>query len=493
MRHIRLFRPVWVRRERLLDFLYLFTDFASPFIAFVLTFDSRFGSLAIRSFVESLPGVELNSTGRFFPNGHIYAWQTLLVVLAEALIFYTIYMYLDMYHGYRLLRRPRHGLRIFAVNTGMLGIVLFIRFLVRETAIPRSYFLLFAILNTVITIGLRVALRRLMRFVRHHTTRFDSPVLVIGRTPHAREIIDFIESYHPHGMHVAKVISSREARDIEDVRQILVENRVREVIVGDKSMPLDAVMDIIELTAELHNIACIVVTDRLSVLPLKAGVPVFLVRGTPCIYFDALHSVMKDTWWRRLFSRLLAAVALVLLSPVFLVIAILIKVTSPGPVFFRQDRYGINRRSFRMFKFRTMCVDAEAKLAALEKQNKMGKGGLFKVADDPRITPIGHFLRRYSLDELPQFINVFLGDMRIVGPRPLPERDLRNYYRDWHYGRHLGYPGLTCLWQVSGRSDIDFREMCVLDLYYIRNNTWALDLAILFRTVAVVFNGKGAY
>ena len=173
--------------------------------------------------------------------------------------------------------------------------------------------------------------------------------------------------------------------------------------------------------------------------------------------------------------------------------AALVRATSPGPALFRQKRYGINRRTFTMFKFRTMYVDAEKRLADLESQNKMGKGGLFKIAHDPRITPVGHPLRRFSIDELPQLFNVLRGDMRFVGPRPLPERDFNNYYRDWHYGRHLGTPGLTCLWQVSGRSDIDFPSMCILDLYYVRNNSWALDLSILFRTVAVIFNGKGAY
>ena len=161
--------------------------------------------------------------------------------------------------------------------------------------------------------------------------------------------------------------------------------------------------------------------------------------------------------------------------------AILIKATSPGPAFFLQDRYGINRRSFRMFKFRTMCVDAEAKLAALEKQNKMGRGGLFKIERDPRVTPIGHFLRRYSIDELPQLINVLRGEMRFVGPRPLPERDYRNYYRDWHYGRHLGWPGLTCLWQVSGRSDTDYDRRVALDTYYVLN--WSLWMDLWIRRV----------
>lgn len=486
-------RPAFVRRERLLDFLYLFSDFVSPFLAMALTFDSRFGSLVVRQIIGSLPGVTLYSNGRYYPGGAIYTWEALGLVLLEALIFYVVYAYLDMYQGYRMLRRPRHGLRIVAANLGMLGLVLFVRMLFRDRGVPRSYFLIFALLNTFFTIGFRTALRRLMRWVRRHTDRFDSPVLLIGRTPHAREVGAFIEAYRPHGMFLAAHVDSHADAKPDAVRALILEHHVRTLIIGDKSMPLDNVMALIELTAELRNVSCLVITNRLDVLPLKAGVPVSLVRGVPCIYFDALHSVLKDTLVRRLFSRALAAAALLVLSPLFALVAILIKATSPGPVFFLQDRYGINRRSFRMFKFRTMCVDAEAKLAALEKQNKMGRGGLFKIERDPRVTPIGHFLRRYSIDELPQLINVLRGEMRFVGPRPLPERDYRNYYRDWHYGRHLGWPGLTCLWQVSGRSDIDFQTMCILDLYYVRNNNWALDLSILFRTLVVIFNGNGAY
>lgn len=487
------FRPVWVRRERLLDFLYIFSDFAALLGAFCLTFDPRFGSLWIRDLLDLIPGIPLYNDGRILFDGHLYAWQPMLQLVVLGLLSYAVHAYFDLYHGYRLPKRPHQSGKIVAINLAFLGLTLLGRFLSDDGTIARSFILIFYVLKAVLTILFRHILRRVLRFVRRHTRRLDSAMLVIGDTPHSRELSAFINRYHPHGMFVAAHADSDIANRLDELRDLIQRKRIRSVVIGDKSMPLDEVMDIIELTAELKNISCIVITNRLNVLPMKAGVPCSLIKGVPCIYFDALHSVFKDTWPRRLFSRGLAALALLCLSPLFLVVAILVKATSKGPVFFLQDRYGINRKSFKMFKFRTMCADAEAKLAALEKQNKMGRGGLFKMEKDPRITSIGHILRRYSIDELPQFINVFLGDMRIVGPRPLPERDYKNYYRDWHYGRHLGFPGLTCLWQVSGRSDIDFETMCVLDLYYIRNNNWALDLSIIFRTIAVIFSGKGAY
>jgi lipopolysaccharide/colanic/teichoic acid biosynthesis glycosyltransferase len=130
--------------------------------------------------------------------------------------------------------------------------------------------------------------------------------------------------------------------------------------------------------------------------------------------------------------------------------------------------------------------------AQVEEFNESGEG-LFKIREDPRVTPVGRFLRRFSLDELPQLLNVLKGDMTLVGPRPLPRRDFENYYEDWHYRRHEGLPGLTCLWQVSGRSDVSFHDMCVLDVYYLRNRNWALDLKIILRTFWVVLFAKGAY
>jgi lipopolysaccharide/colanic/teichoic acid biosynthesis glycosyltransferase len=130
--------------------------------------------------------------------------------------------------------------------------------------------------------------------------------------------------------------------------------------------------------------------------------------------------------------------------------------------------------------------------AQVEEFNESGKG-LFKIRNDKRVTPVGRLLRRFSLDELPQLINVLRGEMAIVGPRPLPRRDFENYYEEWHYTRHNGIPGLTCLWQISGRSDLGFHDMCILDIFYLTNRNWVLDLKIALRTFWAVLFGKGAY
>ena len=188
----------------------------------------------------------------------------------------------------------------------------------------------------------------------------------------------------------------------------------------------------------------------------------------------------------------------VVLLPVGLVIAALIKLTSPGPVFFKQERALYKGGpTFWFYKFRTMYVDAEERKKELLDKNETN-GALFKMKNDPRVTPVGRFLRKYSLDEIPQFINVLKGEMSIVGPRPLPVRDFdmlkngkMNY--DWYTKRGAAKPGITGLWQISGRSNLSFEEMCMLDLYYIENQSVFFDLEIMFDTIPVMFLGKGAY
>lgn len=184
--------------------------------------------------------------------------------------------------------------------------------------------------------------------------------------------------------------------------------------------------------------------------------------------------------------------ALILLSPVLLVISAAVFFSDGWPIFFVQERIGLNKRRFKMFKFRTMVKDAEALQAKLEAKNE-ANGAVFKISHDPRVTALGRFLRKTSLDELPQFINVLLGQMSLVGPRPLPLRDFERFYNDAHRRRFSVKPGLTGLWQVSGRSDVDFEEWMKLDLYYVDNWSYLIDLRILIQTVRVVLLGRGAY
>jgi exopolysaccharide biosynthesis polyprenyl glycosylphosphotransferase len=189
-------------------------------------------------------------------------------------------------------------------------------------------------------------------------------------------------------------------------------------------------------------------------------------------------------------ERVLTAALLLLALPVGLTIALAIRLDSPGPVLFRQTRVGARGEPFQMLKFRTMCVDAEARLAALRRD--AGNDVMFKMKDDPRVTRVGRVLRRFSLDELPQLLNVLCGQMSLVGPRPALQREVDDYEPD-AVRRLRVRPGLTGLWQVSGRSDLSWDESLRLDLWYVDNWSMVLDLQILFRTARAVLRGTGAY
>jgi exopolysaccharide biosynthesis polyprenyl glycosylphosphotransferase len=227
-------------------------------------------------------------------------------------------------------------------------------------------------------------------------------------------------------------------------------------------------------------------------LLFRRGTPEVMA-GIPTVQVEAPLLGGWDYWLKRLVDGLAAFLALVLLAPLFVAIAIAIKLTTPGPIFFRQDRIGLHGRVFLMWKFRTMVPHSAALQFALEADNQHADGVLFKLQKDPRITPLGHFLRRTSLDELPQLINVLLGQMSLVGPRPLPRRDVARF-DPWHHTRHQVLPGITGLWQVSGRSDLAaFNDAARLDLYYIDNWSLNLDLEILLETVRIVLLGQGSY
>jgi exopolysaccharide biosynthesis polyprenyl glycosylphosphotransferase len=213
------------------------------------------------------------------------------------------------------------------------------------------------------------------------------------------------------------------------------------------------------------------------------------------------YSTFKRLSWRwviastefikRLVDVIFSAIALLLLAPLFLVVAALIKLEDGGPIFFAQRRVGKRGREFRMFKFRSMCVNAEQKLAAVLSQNQHATGVTFKIKDDPRITKIGRWIRKFSIDEFPQFYNVLIGDMSLVGPRPPLPREVAKY-SPADRRRLEATPGLTCFWQIGGRAEIDFPEQVQLDVQYIESQNFWLDLKILAKTVPAVLLGRGA-
>ena len=212
---------------------------------------------------------------------------------------------------------------------------------------------------------------------------------------------------------------------------------------------------------------------------------------TPSIPVPVIRDRLGYKITKRVIDFVLAVILLIMLSPIFLIISLLIKLTSKGPIIFKQTRIGLGGKPFTFYKFRSMCVDAEKVREKLINLNE-ANGPIFKIKNDPRVTPVGRFLRRYSLDELPQFLNVIKGDMSFVGPRPPLPCEVKQY-EDWHLKRLSVIPGITCLWQISGRSNLSFDEWVKLDLHYIETRSLWRDFVILIKTIPAVLLGKGAY
>ena len=196
--------------------------------------------------------------------------------------------------------------------------------------------------------------------------------------------------------------------------------------------------------------------------------------------------------FKRFMDIVLAIFAIIAGSPVFLLTALLVKLTSPGPIIFSQVRGGKHGRHFKFYKFRSMYIDAEARKAELMKLNESGDGVIFKMKRDPRITPIGRFIRKFSIDELPQLFNVLLGDMSLVGPRPPLPSEVRTYTLEARKRLNIT-PGITCLWQVSGRSELPFSKQIALDKEYIASRSAWKDFLILLKTIPAILTGRGAW
>jgi exopolysaccharide biosynthesis polyprenyl glycosylphosphotransferase len=277
---------------------------------------------------------------------------------------------------------------------------------------------------------------------------------------------------------------------ISELESTIEQHPVDEVFV---SLPTEQYGDLIETIVGFCEEQGIIVRVRTTMFNLKVarwqsdeldGHAVITIQSGP------------SNGWHLLTKKLIdicgSALLLVCVAPICAIVALLIKLDSPGPVFFTQVRVGFNRRRFRVLKFRTMTEKADEVQHTLEHLNE-AEGPVFKIKNDPRVTRIGKFLRRFSIDELPQLLNVLKGDMSLVGPRPLPLRDFERINARWHKRRFSMKPGVTCLWQVNGRSDTRFDDWVAMDLEYIDKWSLFLDMRILLRTVPTVFKGSGAY
>ncbi|MEO6858032.1 MAG: sugar transferase [Solirubrobacteraceae bacterium] len=276
--------------------------------------------------------------------------------------------------------------------------------------------------------------------------------------------------------------------DLSQLPEILGQERIEEVVIADPDFPQDLALDLVErchqrgITVHVAPSTMEILLDRAEFVPGES-VPLFTLRPP---VFEGLAFAVK-----RSFDLIVSGLLLLLLSPVLLAIAVAVRLSSHGPVIYRSIRPGMAGRPFDCFKFRTMLADAERSQADLEELNE-STGALFKIRDDPRLTRVGRILRRFSLDELPQLANVIRGEMSLVGPRPLPMRDFERL-EDWHKKRYLVLPGITGLWQVSGRSELDFDDLVRLDFLYLERWSIFLDMSILLKTIPAVFSRRGAF
>ncbi len=386
-----------------------------------------------------------------------------------------------------------------SVLFGATGVILLL-YLVGETVGSQLIIGLFVVFDISLLTAFRASIHsRRQRGLNHRE------ILVIGSRERARELIRYVTASEELGYHLIgclevdpDLIGTEVAEGVKVVggmsefRSILLDRAVDEVIFAIPLVKVENVLDYIGF-AEEQGVNVRVLPDwqipELMYQPKVASVHIDQFAGLPTLVLSSVPRKQLSLLIKSLLDRSLAAIGLLVLSPLFILIAVIIKASSRGPVFFRQERCGLNGRRFTLYKFRTMVAEAEALRMCLQAENEMD-GPVFKMENDPRITAVGRILRKTSLDELPQLINILRGEMSIVGPRPPLPAEVKEYSH-WQRRRLSMRPGLTCIWQVSGRNDVRFEDWMRMDLEYIDNWSLLLDLKLLVKTVPVVISGTG--
>jgi exopolysaccharide biosynthesis polyprenyl glycosylphosphotransferase len=366
-----------------------------------------------------------------------------------------------------------------------IGLIMALFFFRLELA--RSVAVLFGI-NSFFFIFLKEELVRMGLKSKFAQAQLERRFILVGTAEETAEMRKELKARPEEGMVVVATLDLNKA-SIDELVNLLHEHSVNGIILNAKHNYFQQVETAVR-TCELEGVEVWLVAEFFKTQITRPSFDDF--HGRPVLVFSSTPQASWQSVMKQVIDFAVALVVVVMFSWAFALVAILIKLSSPGPVLFRQKRCGVNGQPFTIFKFRTMETDAEQRKHELAAMNEMS-GPVFKMKNDPRITPIGRILRKYSIDEFPQFFNVLRGEMSLVGPRPLPVDEVKRFDDLAHRRRLSVKPGLTCLWQVSGRNDVsDFRDWVRLDLEYIDNWSLWLDLKIMWRTVPVVLIGSGA-
>ena len=475
------------RRSKLLSTVTLLQDLAVTGVAFVLAYLLRSFLVHFEFFSNHFPGI--------YPFSH-YLPLMLAFLLAWAVVGYASRFYRDL--------EMSNPIQLVLNLLNQLAIVLVIiyagLYLFRRIDISRTYVLLIGVVDFVLLLvgrylsynGIALMRRRLQRY--HY-------FLIVGSGARAREMATLIEESRGMGLRLVGFVDpNSEGSNLGDKfgRYEVFPPNVLEQVLQDR------VIDEVVFAVNMQELARL---EPLMAHCANVGVKIrvqleFLPEAYSRIYLENFHDVpllsLSSTpeselllFFKRAFDVVLSAASLVLLAPLLIAIAAAIRITSPGEVLFRQTRCGLGGRKFTLYKFRSMVNNAEQMRAELHQLNEL-EGPVFKMSDDPRITPVGRILRRFSLDELPQMWNILRGDMSFVGPRPAIPEEVEKY-EAWQRRRLRMRPGLTCIWVIEGRSHVKFHRWIQLDLAYIDNWSLWLDAKIFLRTIPIVISGRGAY
>ena len=474
------------RRSKLLSTVTLLHDLGVTCVAFVVAYLLRSFLVHYRFFSQRFP--------------EIYPFSHYLPLLAVFLVVWAVVGYFSsFYRDLELSNVVRLILNIVSQLAIVLLVIYAVLYLSRLGDISRSYVLLIGIVDFVLLLIGRALSYWGVALMRERLGRYHY-LLLVGCGPRAREMAALIEEGHGMGLRLLGFVDPEiahaspaklggyEVYPLPAVGNILQNHVVDEVVFA-----VD-LQDLARLEPVMQHCADLGIRTRLQLEFLPPAYSRIYLENFRDVQLLSLSSAPDSElrlFFKRAFDVVLSLAALVILAPVMLAIAAMIRMTSPGLVLFRQTRCGLGGRRFTLYKFRSMINNAEQMRAELHQLNEVD-GPVFKISEDPRITTVGRWLRRFSLDELPQLWNVFRGEMSFVGPRPAVPEEVEQY-EDWQRRRLRMRPGLTCTWVLEGRSHVDFNRWMQLDLKYIDNWSLWLDAKIFLRTIPIVLSGRGAY
>ena len=410
-----------------------------------------------------------------------------------------LYYRCSVYSPKRTVRRRHEIYSILQANTiGLAALIIILYMIIREINFSRSVMAIFYVLNVFLTSVSRIIMRKALRTLRKKGYNLKH-ILLVGYSRAAEEYIDRILSNPQWGYVVCGILDEhipggttykgvKVLGTLGNLEYILPENKLDEIAITLSLKDYDYLEGVVDI-CEKSGVHTKFIPDYSSLIPSRPytedlmGLPVINIRYVPLS--NTFNAMIK-----RIMDICGSIIGIIVASPIMLVLCALIKLTSPGPLIYRQERVGLHNQTFWMYKFRSMYMDAEERKKDLMAQNEMS-GLMFKMKDDPRITKVGKFIRKTSIDELPQFINVLKGDMSLVGTRPPTVAEFKQY--QGHHKRRLSMkPGITGMWQAYGRNTVqDFEEIVKMDLDYIDNWSIMLDIKILFKTVQSVLTTGG--